>query len=237
MVVKVFVLGLPGSGKTAATRCISMFAKDRGYKVKPFNDYAILHEWFDLDVSGTHFSKAANGGFDVHDYSILNTSLQELEKLVLQEPSSDKEIITIEFARNEYPDALSQFSASFLQDAYFLYLDAEIFACKKRTRERFIHASSIDDHYVSDYIFEAYYNKEHAFCMAQDINMLCDKDGKQYAVDAQRVAVIDNLDATSMEAFYTRIQQITQCIIDQKDIVTSNASQKHLLPTSPAKTL
>jgi len=71
MGVKVFVLGLPGSGKSAATCYISMLARDRGHTVKVFNDYNILREWFGKALDGPQFSRAAHGGFDIHDLTVL----------------------------------------------------------------------------------------------------------------------------------------------------------------------
>ena len=78
------------------------------------------------------------GGFDVLDLTAFDNALKKLEQVINRHLSSAKqiEIILIEFARNDYQRAFQQFSAEFLQDAYFLYLDADIETCKRRIRER-----------------------------------------------------------------------------------------------------
>ncbi len=228
MEAKVFVLGLPGSGKSVATQHISMVARDRNCRVSTFNDYDILRSKFELAPDGPQFSRAANNGFDVHDYTVLDTSLRELEQQVFQkESTSDKEITVIEFARNNYIHALQQFSASILQDAYILFIDAENDICKERTRKRNINPSSSDDHYVSDYIFEAYYNKGREYCVAARLNELRDSNDVPYNVDARKIAVVDNRETTSIEAFYENIERITVLITNQQSIAAEPIDVVH----------
>lgn len=220
MSVKVFVLGLPGSGKSTATNCISAVVRDQGREVSSFNDYDILRGWFEVAPDGPEFSRTECNGFDVHDHTVFDTSLPVLEQQVLQETSSSKEIVTIEFARTDYLHALQQFSASFLQDAYFLFIDTDIPICKGRIQKRSIdHQSSTDNHYVSPYIFETYYNKDRVYYVASDLNAICDRNGKQYNVNAHRMIVVNNPEENSMQAFYAEIKRLTLLIIEQKDIV------------------
>ena len=219
MSIKVFIVGLPGSGKSAVAHYISMLARDKGFTVKSFNDYDILHGWFKNAPDGPQFSRTAHNGFDVHDLSVFDTSLLESEKLVLQNvTSTEKELILIEFARADYCHAFSQFSAAFLQDAYFLFIDAEIPVCKERVRKRYLNRSSSDDHYVSDYIFDTYYIAGRKYCTANELNELRDNTGETYSLNAQRMKVVYN-GATSLWAtLNTEIAHDILQILEQKDL-------------------
>ncbi len=186
MTVKFFILGLPGSGKSTVARYISMCAGERQRSTTHISDYDILYEMFREDIKG-QFKPADFGGFDVLDLTVFDTALKKLEQEVNRLISSAKsdEVVLIEFARNDYYRAFHQFSDQFLQDAYFLYLDAQIDACKRRIRERVANPSTQDDFFVSDYIFTAYYNEDNG----QYIPQILERD---YKIDRQRVAVIDN---------------------------------------------
>src|SRR5579864_4911695 len=112
MAVKLFVLGLPGSGKSSIARYISTYARDRQWSTTHINDYAILYRMFQEDTGGKQFKPAGHGGFDVLDLTVFDTALQRLERQISPYFSSAKsdEIILIEFARNDYQKAFHQFS-------------------------------------------------------------------------------------------------------------------------------
>lgn len=187
MAVKLFVLGLPGSGKSTVTRYITTYLKNRDWKSTRFNDHVILHNMFLADTEHKQFKPAEEGGFDVLDFTVIDTALQRLEKEVNQYLANAKqeEIILIEFARNDYLRAFKQFSATFLQDAYFLYLEAEIDTCKQRIRNRINNPIYKDDFNVSEYIFETYYHKDNG----KDLSDILERT---YKLDKQRVNVIEN---------------------------------------------
>jgi len=207
MAVKLFVLGLPGSGKSSVARYISTYAGDRQWSTTHINDYAILYRMFQEDTEGKQFKPAGHGGFDVLDLTVFDTALQRLERQVSPYFSSAKsdEIILIEFARNDYQKAFHQFSnPSLLKEAYFLYLGTDVETCKRRIRERIAHPTSQDDHFVSDYIFNAYYNKDNG----QDIPHVLERD---FGVDEQRVMVIDN--TCSLQEASPKINSFIELII------------------------
>jgi adenylate kinase family enzyme len=184
-VIKLFVLGLPGSGKSSVAHYISMHARDRWWSTTHINDYDILYQMFREDTQG-QFKSADFGGFDVLDLSTFDTALKKLERQVNRYFSAKSdEIILIEFSRNDYTKALHQFSNEFLHDAYFLYLDAEIDTCKRRILHRVANPTNNDDHYVSDYIFETYYNNDNG----QYIPYILERD---FGIDQQRSMMIDN---------------------------------------------
>src|SRR5947209_1277866 len=164
MSVKSFVLGLPGSGKSTIAHYIKLYLKKKhlNWSTQHISDYDILYAMFQEDKKnkGDKFVPTKYDGFDVLDFSIFDLALQEMERQVVEFINSNKkvELIMIEFARNDYKHAFRQFSSSFLQGAYVLFLRADTDICKQRIRERTDHPSSKEDHFVSDYIFSAYYN-------------------------------------------------------------------------------
>ena len=115
-----------------------------------------------FEQGDTRFEAADWDGFDVTDFSVLDEALEKLEKKVdaLESPSPRlDEIVLIEFARNDYYKALNNFTARFLRNAYFLFIDAELEeACIKRIHiRRMSQASNEDRHSVSDTIMRSYY--------------------------------------------------------------------------------
>ena len=220
MTVKLFVLGLPGSGKSTVARYISTYAGDMGWKTMHINDYAILKGMFDKDKDSDHkqFKPADNGGFDILDHTVFDTALQRLEQEVNQHLLSDeqKEIVLIEFARNDYVRAFQQFNDAFLQDAFFLYLEAEISTCKVRIRNRINNPICEDDYNVSEYIFETYYQKD-------DGKELSDILDREYKVDQQQVRIIDN--NCSLEVASRNISPLIDTVIDSKSACADKSAR------------
>jgi adenylate kinase family enzyme len=186
MAVKLFILGLPGSGKSTVARHISKYSRGRQWSTTHINDFAILYRMFQEDTLG-QFKPAAYGGFDAHDLTVFDAALGKLEQKVNAYISAAKleEIILIEFSRNDYEKAFHQFSKEFLQNAYFLYLSVNLDICKERIRARIVQPTTVDDHFVSEYIFEAYYSGDDG----QNIPHILERN---YAIDEQRVRVINN---------------------------------------------
>jgi adenylate kinase family enzyme len=160
MGVKLFILGRPGSGKSTAARYFQQIVRVQGLTAAHFNDYDILREMFLADHEHKRFRPTEHNGFDAIDLSVLDSALEELEKRITNTfPTPD--LVTIEFARNDYATALRCFSASFLKDAYLLYLDADIATCLRRVHERVMNSQTQDDHpSFSDEIFRNYYARD-----------------------------------------------------------------------------
>src|SRR2546429_5498381 len=80
MVEKLFILGLPGSGKSAVARHINFKVYAEGWHsaARRFNDYKILGDMFHQDTAG-RFKPADSGGFDVLDLKVFDEALQTLE--------------------------------------------------------------------------------------------------------------------------------------------------------------
>lgn len=212
MAVKLFVLGLPGSGKSTIARYIRSYARDKGWETNRFNDYAILQDMFLADNECKQFKPADLGGFDILDLTAFDTALKVLEQEVNQYFISAKsdEIILIEFARNDYEKAFYLFSQLSLEDAYFLYLDAKIDICRQRILNRIANPSCGDDYYVSEYIFDAYYHGDNGQCLSYILE-------RDYKINKQCVLVINN--NCSLEATSKSINSFIDFIIDSPHLL------------------
>jgi adenylate kinase family enzyme len=213
MAVKIFVLGLPGSGKSTVCRRIALYITDySGWSALRINDYHILYKMFQEDTEGKYFHSIPEySGFDVHNFIALNLALQKLEQEVknhISNTNSD-EIILIEFSRNNYQKAFQQFSKEFLQDAYFLYLSVDLETCKRRISERISNPISEDDFFVSEYIFNSYYNEDNGEYIPQIL-------ARDYGVDKQKVQVIDN--NCSLQDSIAWIHEFVNTICDLESI-------------------
>jgi thymidylate kinase len=197
MIAKVFIIGLPGSGKSALVRYIEPYIRKKRIRgtrkrwfTKRFNDYSILNAMANDVNEKEYFQPAETGGFDVIDEVAFDIALERLELVITNYISSKKknkaEIIIIEFARNDYQRAFSQFNKSFLRDASIIYLGADVKICKQRVNERASEQKYPDDDYpVSDYIFENYYHSD-------DGEYLADFLEQDFGIARQRVLLIDN---------------------------------------------
>ena len=197
MAVKLFILGLPGSGKSAIARFLSSHIRNKRiprtkkrWSTKRFSDYSILDAMAKDVNEREYFQAAETGGFDVIDHIALDIALKRLESTVTDYISSKKmiktQVIIIEFARNDYQRAFSQFNKSFLQDASVIYLGADVKVCKQRISDRACEQEYPEDDYpVSDYIFENYYHSDDG----QYLPHFLEQD---FGIERQRVLLIDN---------------------------------------------
>ena len=192
--LKLFILGLPGSGKSSVARYTATYLEDKNWKSIHLSDHVILQGMFHTDTEGKLFRATDHGGFDVLDLNafdmalqVLDTALKKLEHEINQYLTfaKQKEIVLIEFARNDYQRAFRQFSDAFLHDAYFLFLDVNLDICKRRIQERIANRTSEDDFYVSEYIFSTYYHKDDGHSITQIL-------ASDRGIDEQRVKIIDN---------------------------------------------
>jgi len=206
VIKKFFVLGLPGCGKSSAARYIEMLAHDIGTPADVIQDYRILYEMFVEDREG-RFSSTWNDGYDgfnVLDLSACNDALVELACRVqeIERASQDDKVIIIEFARDDYCEALRLFPLALLQNAYFLFIDAEVEACRQRVKARVANPETPDDHYVSDYIFKAYYNKKCQQSLISAISCL----REDFHISEGMITLINNTARVSRQEFLAQTE-------------------------------
>ena len=163
MLVKIFLTGLPGSGKSTAYRSIYQYIEDlrRGWQVQRINDYEILKAKCIADTKRKRFRWTKHkAGFNVKDFTVLDEALEDARiEIISHKTSAKKELIVIEFARNDYGHAFEKFGKDILQDAYFLFIEAKKSICLRRLKERVKQPTTPDNHYVSSSIFRSYYHK------------------------------------------------------------------------------
>ena len=136
MLVKLFILGRPGSGKSSAAGIIATIARCRGWNTTHINDYDILKEMAQADTAHKNFRQTEHGGFDVQDFSVLDIALKDVEKRAQHRSLEQDTLVIIEFARDDYSKALKWFSSGFLQDAYFLFMHLDLDTCVQRIQKR-----------------------------------------------------------------------------------------------------
>jgi hypothetical protein len=209
MPMKLFILGRPGSGKSAAGRYIAMLAQDKGLPAVRVNDYNILLEMFQAEVRQEKFEKFLptqdfEGGFDIIDFSVLDLALADIERQAEGYIYSEEySLIIIEFARADYSEAMKRFSSAFLQNAYFLLIQTGIKTCIDRVNERIAHPVTPDDHYVSDKIMKNYYQKDNLLYVPAELKTT-------YNIPSSRIEIIYN--RASRQAFFRRLDKFIETI-------------------------
>ena len=209
MLVKLFIIGLPGSGKSTAYRSINQYIEglNQGWHVQRINDYDILRAMCEDDVERKKFRWTKHKGFNVKDFSVLDDALGEARTRIEKHRSSaTNELIVIEFARNDYRKAFQMFGRDILQDAYFLFLEAQKSICSKRLKERITKLHIPDNHYVSISIMRTYYHKSLQYTPS-DLKT-------DYGINDQNILVIDN---NGLEAdLVAQIEQLVGAILAWK---------------------
>jgi len=206
MSVKLFILGRPGSGKATASYHVAATAWSRGWFVLRLKDYEILLHMFQADGGKEKFRAREYGGFDVRDLSVLDTALEELEeKIRLHLPLEKRHTLLIEFSRANYSKALELFSPELLQDAYFLFIEADVETCIQRIRERVAHPLTADDFFVSEDILRGYYGEESRAYIASGLQ-------RDFGITKQ-IEIIDNMG--SQREFLENVRRFAEQILDQ----------------------
>lgn len=263
----IFVLGLPGSGKSAAARYLERLARDK-WNIRRFNDYKVLLKMAEADKDGLRFSSTKDKGypgFDVHDLKAFDEALESLRESVLRilpikQPGKfylrslrqkltllaqvinkvlrrkRDNLIIIEFSRDDYCNALKFFKKLILsEDTFFLFVDANIPTCKQRIKSRVENSQSSDDYYVSEYIFEVYYQRDRREYLYSTANYL----QEQFDIQAEHIYVVKNSQFQSLSTFQEKVKSAIQPFLDKSEVirpvktsVSSRIVQKKHHPTS-----
>jgi predicted ABC-type ATPase len=172
MIVKSFVVGHPGSGKSTVVRRLDHLAKLRMCRTVNLQDYDILREMFLKDSRHEKFYPTEYDGFNILDYSVCDIALKRLEEKLLEEIKLHAQIgtqmplfVTIELARDDYRMAFRQFSPGLVRTSHVFFVDADLETCIERVKKRFV-PSSQDRHYVSEDTMRSYYCKDNWYYMS-----------------------------------------------------------------------
>jgi gluconate kinase len=212
--ITLFVLGRPGSGKTTAIKQITNVAHDQKWLTYSINEFTILREMYIQDNNHNNFVPTETGGFDVIDLSVLDTALIKIEQQMLTMMSSfltksdslQNVLVTCEFTRDDYREALQLFSPALLRNSYFLYIDADIKTCTDRVYQRAMNRFVKEDFYVSDIILRTYFQKDNWDYMALQL---------QEDLDTFRNAIVIN-NTGSLQEFLGRMETFAKFIVDRK---------------------
>ena len=155
----VFLLGRPGSGKSAVYRMLGQRLREEGLAsdITRIDDFPVLRELLDRDTKfKRHYRK--EGGFVVTDFTILDDVLGEINSK-LKELEQSGRVTFVEFARARYANALKNFDREVLDHSLILYIYCPFDVCVERNVRRFREArgKDIDEHIVPTDIMEHYY--------------------------------------------------------------------------------
>lgn len=208
MSVKVFVPGRPGSGKSEAIRNIVELANSKKLSTMRLKDYSILHEMFVLDKGKEtrQFHQTDYGGFDVCDFSVLDTALEQLDKKI-QTEEKKADLIFIEFARQDYKKAFKLFEQTSLDTSYFLFIESELEDCIDRIYRRVYERQKPDHHFVSEYIMRTYYNEDNWSYMKNTFE-------KDFGIQEQHVKTIYN--DNSLKKFLEEVNAFASFLFQQE---------------------
>ncbi len=162
MFAYVFLLGRPGCGKSVAYRILVGRIREEGLaeEFRRVDDYPILKEMVEQDID---FKKhiPSEGEFQITDRSIYDDVLKEVSHRLkgLRKPGR---MIFVEFARNNYTDALRNFDREILDRSLIVYLYCPFEVCCERNVRRFEETGpkGLDEHIVPRDQMEKYYRHE-----------------------------------------------------------------------------
>lgn len=227
MVIKVFVLGRPGSGKSVAAHRLSEAAWNKGIPAMRLGDYEILQKEArqedDLCRAGTlsaeqrRFYLTEYDGFGVRDFRVLDRSLLILRERLDERgerAKDDRQLVILEFARNDYQHAFEVLGRETLRDALFLYVNAHVEECIARIKERTLHPTSSDDHYVPEAILSSYYQKDDGYDLASHL--------AAYAVPSNHVSIVENHGAQYQ--FASQVTKMSKMILHALESEPASAS-------------
>lgn len=210
MVVRLFILGRPGSGKSTVRRYIAKLAQHQFWSPYSIGDYEILQDMCAADRSHTQIRPTECGGFEVLKFPILDDALhviqRRVEKTLEKHELELPRIVIIEFARSDYVQALSQFDPTFLKGARFLILESDIDTCMNRIKTRTKHRQCEDDIYVPENIMEGYYQTDSTPDTVRDLQEV-------FGLNSNQIQLMKT-DGVRDEFLYDRIRPYTRVLLD-----------------------
>jgi adenylate kinase family enzyme len=163
MLMKLFVFGMPGSGKSTVSRSTVEYVHQKypNWFARHFSDYDILREMFRQDTEHKNFSPEEYKGFYVTNPEMYDEALRKLQQSINQVNPAGNQLVLIEFSRGDYAKSLKHFESSFSQNAAYLFIYSDINTCLERIAHRIKHPHyGNDDHYVPERTFERFANTD-----------------------------------------------------------------------------
>ncbi len=158
-----FMLGRPGCGKSFLYKNVfkSVFSQEEVEDIIRVDDFPILQKLLDKD---TEFKRHVRkeGGFEVTDWTIVDDVLKEMDKILKQKEKTGQKVFT-EFARDNYRDAINNFSDYVRERSVLIYIWSPYELCLKSNRNRFEDENKnhkTDDHIVPTSLMESYYKTD-----------------------------------------------------------------------------
>jgi len=225
----VFILGLPGSGKSTVAHTIEEYVPEHyeGWSVVHISDYNILQRMC-YEEHDDRLRPIGNDAFNVVDHEAFNSALKRLKDEIreaIKKVSNSNQLIAVEFSRNDYHFALEEFFVELLSEANFIFIKAPISECKFRIENRVKKRNRTkDDHYVSEFIFEKYY-KEDRQDYHESVGRLLTK---KYGIPDSCIQIIEDGGLTEDEFKETRVVEAINAILLEHGILPSSE------PTSSA---
>lgn len=213
----IFVLGLPGSGKSTARQLLVDRLKSRAREVEDLSDYPLLYQYFITQaVLGNSTDRVAadgEGGFVVRDISVLVDALDRINSRA-QVALANGRTCVIEFARKSMSESLAQFDPSVTGLAQIVYLRASAKTRHQRIQGRaqdlgpnsFVDGSRVgltvsDDHPISSEVMERLYDNDDSERVRSDPRW----KGRFHVIDTE-------LDAGSLRELSRRIDDVLATI-------------------------
>lgn len=207
-----FVLGLPGSGKSTISRYIVNYVKRKHINrvAKHINDYDILFKEFEEDISHKRFRPTRRySGFIVKDRTAYDEALKEVEKIANLASISDG-LTVVEFVRKSYAEAFKFFNRSFVVNStYFLFLDTDVATCKRRIRARAGDPKSNDDHYVPSLVFRLFDVRRNKFYVKTGLKA-------DFGIDDSRITIIQN--KGELQSILLEVEEYVDFILEHEGI-------------------
>lgn len=149
MATKIILMGRPGSGKSHIARQIEQAASGLGLSFVHTGDYHILYQMYQADTACRRFEAAdprrPQLGFTVKDPSVFAEAMNQLIGLIERE-AADKDLLMIEFARNEYKSVFSELPPVLYEDSFAIYCESALQTCIRRIQERTSNIHIAADH-------------------------------------------------------------------------------------------